>query len=178
LQGLVQLRDGDLQTRHGQQWVSDNEVDGSLMDHERLQVKADWQHTPRSTSQPGRRFPTLPESMSSSVKGQPQGGTADRAWSGSWVTDDDTDEVKVDRQMLDKLLAIAGATLAKGCYATLPYTATTSWHQMTMMMRLLYMLPLENCPLPTAVCLLEAISARIYDGTRLLLHIQNYQHCT
>jgi len=45
------------------------------------------------------------------------------------TTNDDVDEVKVDRRMLDKLLAMAGVTFAEGCYATLPCTATTSQHQ-------------------------------------------------
>jgi len=31
--------------------------------------------------------------------------------------------------VLDKLLALSGVLYAEGCYATLPYTATTSQHQ-------------------------------------------------
>jgi len=45
------------------------------------------------------------------------------------TANDGEEEVKVNRRMLDKLLALTGVTFTEGCYATLPYTTATSQHQ-------------------------------------------------
>jgi len=154
LHGLVQLRDGDLQAKRGQQRSSDvngyrssgdrngstsrrrTDDGGSDVQVDRLTMgcgKLQTRHGQQWVCDNG--VEVYRHVLDKSVA-----WTGDTFAEGCYATlpytvtstrhqqptaDDGEEEVKVKRRMLDKLLALSGVTYAEGCYATLPYATTT-----------------------------------------------------
>jgi len=111
LHGLVQLRDGDLQVKRGQQTSSD--VNGYRSSGDRNDC-ASRHRTGDNGSDVQVNWSTMGCGILQTRQGQ------------QWVCDD---RVEVDRQVLDKSMALSGALCAEGCYATLPNTVMVLQHQ-------------------------------------------------